>query len=207
VFFNTSCISNINNAKLNINIDNIRQTEILSLKNNNDDTTLYYIGSQVMEQSGFLNRNGEGYGYYAVTVSSSNSKAPNFVICGWVNGLTLFLPSLVGFPTDLKKFDITAYFYIFDSTGTMIRTYKNSNTFTKLAGLYYGQDPNKKASRYYSSLFKGMLEQANIQSDEINYLLKEAGPITNDNIQAARMKMTEYFKPIKPPEVKRNGKN
>jgi hypothetical protein len=193
-FFNVGCVSNINNTKLSINIDNIQQSEILPLKNSNDEMTLFYIGSQAMEQSGFLNREGQGYGYYAVAVSSSNDKAPNFFICGWINGLTLFLTSLIGFPTDLQEFNITAYLYIFDSNGTMIKVYKNSNTFTKVAGLYYGQDPNKKASQYYSLLFKGMLEQANMQKDEINYLLNEAGPITNDNMQNARMKITEFFK-------------
>jgi hypothetical protein len=100
---------------------------------------------------------------------------------------------LIGFPTDLQKFDVTAYLYIFDSTGTVIKVYKNADSFTKLAGLYYGQDPNKKASRYYSALFKTMLEQANRQSDEINYLLEAAGPITNENRQAARLKITEFF--------------
>jgi hypothetical protein len=194
VFLNTGCVSTINNAKLNIDIGNMSQAEILPLKNSNDDIILYYIGSQVMEQSGFLNRNGQGYGYYAVEVSSYNNKAPNFFIYGWINGLTLFLPSLIGFPTDLEEFDITAYLYIFDSSGTMIKVYKNSNSFTKLAGLYYGQNPNKKASKYYSLLFRGMLDPANKQSDEINYLLREAGPITTENMQAARLKIADFFK-------------
>jgi hypothetical protein len=110
-----------------------------------------------------------------------------------VNGLTLFTLSLIGFPTDLQDFNVTAFLYIFDSTGTMIKVYRDANTFTKTAGLYYGQDPNKKASRYYSALFKAMLEQANRQSDEINYLLEAAGPITNETMQAARLKITEFF--------------
>jgi hypothetical protein len=63
-----------------------------------------------------------------------------------------------------------------------------------MSGLYYGQDPHKKASRYYSILFKGILEQVNIQKDEINYLLKTAGPVTTENMQSARMKITEFFK-------------
>jgi hypothetical protein len=194
ILFITSCASTINKTKLNISIDNIQGTSILPLMNSNDDITLYHIGSQVMEQSNFLNRNGQHYGYYAVAVNNKNDKAPNFFICAWVNGLTLFIPSLIGFPTDLQEFYITAYLYIFDSSGNMIKVYKNSDTFTKLAGLYYGQDPNKKASKYYSHLFKGMLEQINTQSDEINYLLEKAGPITDDNMQSARLKITEFLK-------------
>jgi hypothetical protein len=192
-FFLAGCVSDINNTRLNIRVDNIQQAEILPLTGSNNELTLYHIGSQVMEQSGFLNREGQGYGYYAVSVKNTRDKAPNFFICGWVNGLTLFTLSLLGIPTDLEEFGVTAFLYIFDSAGTMIKVYRDSDTFTKLAGLYYGQDPNKKASRYYSALFKGLLEQANRQSAEINYLLRAAGPVTNENMQAAQTKLTEFF--------------
>jgi hypothetical protein len=193
IFFITGCVSNINNTRLNISIDNVQRSEILPLKNNNDNIDLYQIGSQVMEQSGFLSEYGKSYGYYAVNVSDSNDKAPNFFICTWVNGLTLFLPSLIGFPTDLQEFDLTAYLYIFDSAGTLIKTYKNTDSFEKLAGLYYGQNPNKKASLYYSRIFRAIIEQANLQNEEINYLLRKAGPITDENMQSARIKISEFF--------------
>jgi hypothetical protein len=197
MIFTTGCVSNINNTKLTINVDNIQQTEILPLKNGNDDVVLYKIGSQAMERSGFLNRHGQAYGYYAVKIENSKSQAPNFFICAWVNGLTLFVSSLVGFPTDLQEIDITAYLYIFDSAGTLIKVYKNSDSFNKLAGLYYGQNPNKKASLYYSNLFKGIMEVANSQSEEINYLLKEAGTITDENMQFGRRRITEFFELVK----------
>jgi hypothetical protein len=194
VLFNTSCISDINNANLNMNIDNFQKSEMLNLINSNDDIILYKLGSQIMEKSGFLDQNGQGYGYYAIALRSSKDFAPNKLFIGIFNGITLFIPSLIGIPTDLQDFDITAFLYIFDSTGTMIKVYKNSNTFRKLSGLYYGQDPDKKASEYYSILFKGILEQINLQNDEINYLLKKTGPITTENTQPARMKITEFFK-------------
>jgi hypothetical protein len=107
------------------------------------------------------------------------------------------VPSLVGFPTDLQEIDITAYLYIFDSAGTLIKVYKNSDSFNKLAGLYYGQNPNKKASLYYSKLFKEMIGTANLQNEEINYLLKKAGPITDENMQSGRKEITEFFKLVK----------
>jgi len=194
VFFSTSCVSDINNSKLNINIDNIQQSEMLKLINSNDDITLYKLGSQIMEKSGFLNKNEQGYGYYAIALKNSKDSAPNKLIIGLLNGLTVFTLSLIGIPTDLQEFDITAYLYIFDSTGTMIKVYKNANTFRKLSGLYYGQDPDIKASKYYSILFKGILEQINIQYEEINYLLRKTGPITIENTQPARMKITEFFR-------------
>lgn len=194
ILFFAGCVSNINNNALHIAMDTIPPSGILPLENSNDDVTLYYIGSQVMEQSGFLSRHGQGYGYYAVALYDSSENAPNFVICAWINGMTFFIPSLLGVPTDLQEFDISAYLYIFDSTGSMIKVYKNANSFTKLAGLYYGQNPNKKASRYYSSLFKRILEQAHTQSGEINYLLQKAGPISPDSMQDARAKITEFFK-------------
>ena len=194
VLFNAGCVSSIINAKLNIGINNVQQSEMLNLINSNDDVTLYNLGSQVMEKSGFLNQGEQKYGYYAIAVNDTSDKAPNLFILGWVNGLTLFVPSLVGFPTDLVEFDVTASLFIFNSAGTMIKTYRNSNSFTKMAGLYYGQDPHKKASRYYSILFKEILDQANTQKDEINYLLREAGPVTPENMQAARMQIMEFLK-------------
>jgi hypothetical protein len=194
MLFNTGCVSNINNTRLNLGIDNIQKSEILKLINSNDDITLCKLGSQIMEESGFLNQNGQGYGYYAIALKDRNDFAPNMLSLGFINVLTLYFLSLIGFPTDLQKFEITADLYIFDSTGTMIKVYRNSNSFNKMSGLYYGQDPHKKASQYYSILFKGILEQINIQKDEINYLLKTAGPVTTENMQSARMKITEFFK-------------
>jgi hypothetical protein len=194
MFFNTGCVSNINNTRLNLGIDNVHQSEILKLINSNDDITLYKLGSQIMEESGFLNKNEQGYGYYAIALKNSGDFAPNMLSLGFINALTLYSLSLIGFPTDFREFDITADLYIFDSTGTMIKTYRNSNSFNKIAGLYYGQNPHKKASQYYSILFKGILEQVNMQKDEINYLLKTAGPVTTENMQSARMKITEFFK-------------
>ncbi|MCL2138848.1 MAG: hypothetical protein FWH41_04880 [Treponema sp.] len=193
-FFNLGCVSTINDTKLNITIDNIKPVEILLLQNVSDNVTLYRIGSKVMEHSGFINQSGEKFGYYAITIESRNNVGHNYLIFGWINGLTLFIPSLIGFPTESTEFIMTANLFIFDSTGTFIKTYKNSNKFTKTTGLYYGHDPHKKASAYYSILFKEILELANIEKDEINFLLEEAGPITNDNIRSAREKITEYFK-------------
>jgi len=190
----TSCVSSVNNNRLNISITNVQKTEIFPLRSANVDLTLYSIGSHIMEQSGFSNGSGQSYGYYVVTVRNSQDKAPNFFICALVNGLTFFVPSLIGFPTDLETFDITANLYIFDSAGTIIKVYTKSDTFTKLAGLYYGQNPDKKASQYYSRLFKSLIEQANNQSGEINYFLRESGPVTNENLQSARAKIADYFK-------------
>ena len=194
VLFNAACVSGITNARLNLGVGNMQQSEILKLRNGNDDVTLYTMGSQIMEGSGFLNQDGQEYGYYVIAIIDSNDRAPNAFILGWVNGLTLFVPALIGFPTDLQEFDVTAVLYIFDSTGTMIKVYRNSNSFNKMAGLYYGQDPHKKASQDYSVLFREILNHANMQRDEINYLLREAGPITNENMQAARAKITEFFR-------------
>jgi len=36
----------------------------------------------------------------------------------------------------------------------MIKVYKNSNSFNKAGGLFWGQDPDKKASWYYSIFLK-----------------------------------------------------
>jgi hypothetical protein len=39
-----------------------------------------------------------------------------------------------------------------------------------------------------------MLEKAGLQSEEINYMLKQAGPITDENRLAGRTEITEFFK-------------
>jgi hypothetical protein len=188
------CLSTINDTRLNISIDNLGQSPVLPLRNFNHDINLYRLGSQIAEQSGFLNNAGQPYGYYTVGFRSRSDKAPNFFIFAWVNGLTLFVPSLIGFPTDLEEFDITAYFYIFDSAGVLIKMYTYTDSFTKLAGLYYGQDPNKKASRIYSALVKSILEQVSLQSAEINYFLEQAGPVSDDNRQAALVEIEGFLK-------------
>lgn len=194
VIFASGCISSVNVNKIDVSIENVNPSEILPLINSNDDITLFNIGAEVMENSGFIKKEEQNYGYYAVTVNSTNTMAPNFFICGFVNGITLFIPSLIGFPTDLQEFNLTAYLYIFNCEGTLIKIYRNSETFKKIAGLYYGQDPNKKASHFYTMLFSGILEQADSQKDEINFLLKNAGPVTNANMLAARTKITDFFK-------------
>ena len=189
----TGCVSSINNNKLDINLDKTGGSAILPLKNSSHEVTFYTIGAQVMERSGFLNQPGETYGYYAVKVTSSKDTAPNFIFIGWINGITFFTGSLFGFPTHLAEFTVTAYLYIFNAAGDLIKIYKYADDFTKLAGLYYGQDPNKKASAYYSRLFKGITDQAASESAEINYLLREAGPVTNETMWEARAKITEFL--------------
>jgi hypothetical protein len=190
----SGCVSTINSHRLDITITGMQKSQILPLKNGNDDLALSSIGAQVMEQSGFLDRTGQPYGYYAIAVKQSQNLVPFTWIVLYINSFTLYAPSLIGFPTDMEEFDITAYLCIFDSTGTMIKVYKKSDAFTQVAGLYYGQNPNKRASEYYSRLFKSIIEQVYIQSNEINYLLETVGPITNENMQAAQLKINEFFK-------------
>lgn len=188
------CVSNINYHRVDITITDMQKSEILPLKNGNDDLALSSIGSQVMEQSGFLDRTGQPYGYYAIAIKASQDIVPFAWFFFYINSFTLYVPSLIGFPTDWEEFDITAYLCIFDSTGTMIKVYKKSDTFTQVAGLYYGQNANKRAAWYYSRLFKNIIEQVYIQSNEINYLLETVGPITNENMQSAQLKINEFFK-------------
>ncbi|MDR2495174.1 MAG: hypothetical protein LBD24_08130 [Spirochaetaceae bacterium] len=189
----TGCVSSINENRLAVALDKTDRSAILPLKNCAHEVTFYDMGLQVMEHSGFLNRSGDDYGYYAVKVTSSYDWAPNFFIIGFINGITLFTGSLFGAPTDLRDFSITAYLYIFNAAGDFVRMYKYTDDFTKIAGLYYGQDPNKKASRYYSRLFKGITAQAAAESDEINYFLREAGPVTPEGALEARTKITEFL--------------
>jgi hypothetical protein len=194
ILFTTGCVSEINKARINLKINDIKKSELHKLINGNDDLNLYRLGLEAMEKTDFLNQNGQAYGYYAIEMEVVNDWAANTGLLGFFNTITLFIPSLIGVPTDVKKFDLTVKFYIFDSTGKMIKIYKNSNSFDKVGGLYWGQNPDKKASRYFSSLFKEILNQINVQTDEINYLLNEAGPVTVENMQAARVKITEFFK-------------
>jgi len=188
------CVSTINDTKLNISVDNIQQTEILPLKNGNNDITFYSIGSNVMEKSGFFCQNENKYGYYVIAMDSRNKEGRNQLIFGWINGLTLFIPSLLGFPTESSEITMTAYLYIFDSNGKLIKYYQNTNSFSQTTGLYYGKNPHGKASVYYSRLFTEILDQVNTQKDEINNSLENAGPITNDNMRIAQENIREYFR-------------
>ena len=197
LFLCYGCVSTINDTKLNISIDNIQQTEILPLKNGNNDITFYSIGSNIMEKSGFFSQNENKYGYYVIAMDSRNKEGRNQLIFGWINGLTLFIPSLLGFPTESSEITMTAYLYIFDSNGKLIKYYQNTNSFSQTTGLYYGQNPHRKASIYYSRLFTEILDHVNTQKDEINNSLRNVGPITNDNMRIAQENIREYFREIR----------
>ena len=87
VLLNTGCVSKINDSRLNMDLGNVRQSEILKLVNSNDDITLYNMGSQIMVESGFMNQSGQEYGYYAIAIYNYVDSAPNLFILGLVNGL------------------------------------------------------------------------------------------------------------------------
>ena len=83
-----------------MNVGNTQQSELLKLINSNDDLTLNKLGLQAMEESGFINQQEQAYGYYAIAIGSDHDYTPNLKPFGFINAFTLFIPALIGFPTD-----------------------------------------------------------------------------------------------------------
>jgi hypothetical protein len=100
---------------------------------------------------------------------------------------------LFGVPSEFANFNLKADLYIFDSAGNIIKHFEKTGSFRQVAGLYYGRNPTKNAARAFSGLFEEIFQMANIESCEINQLLIDAGPITEENKKQAVENINTYL--------------
>jgi len=92
---------------------------------------------------------------------------------------------LLGIPYETAHFQIQASLYIFDSEGKMVSRFIETGSFSQTAGLYYGHNPTRNAAAAFSKLFEEIFQTASMKSDEINHVLRAAGPITEKNREQA----------------------
>jgi hypothetical protein len=168
------CVSGIDRYEMDLTISS-RPSRILNLKCYEGLNLSFQQGEKLMK-SGFLDTSGEEYGYYVVEFKSGWDTG---TFDGWVGleSALLFIPSLIGVPTDKETLNVGAQLSIYDSNGTLVKQYQETGQFTKTAGLYYGHNPTKRAAKEMRKLFAKIQEKADRDSDAINYQLLAAGPV------------------------------
>lgn len=181
-----------------INVSSNVTSKILNLKNSGDGNTS--LADRVMK-NGFLST-GEEYGYYTMNLSAreagySEGYPHNFynaAVPAIFGGLTLGIPFLLGVPTEITDFVLSAKLDILDSNGNTIKSYSDSETITKAAGLYYSGDSTYKANDAFYRLVRNVQRRAAADSNVINTALLAAGPIGTDQSVPA-VSVPQYYEP------------
>jgi len=143
-------------------------------------------------KSGFLNTEGEEYGYYDVRFEVITKN--NFSLLARLFGMSgPFM--LFGLPIANEQFTLVAHFYIFDSNGNLVKHYSNTDAFKQTVNIYNtGSAPTKKGTRQFSKLFDVIFDEAANDSDAINVALQEAGPVANDaNLAEVQANIDRFF--------------
>jgi hypothetical protein len=187
------CVSFIEPRKMDLAAENT-SGQILNLKFAGDPSGDYTAQAEKLVKSGFLNTQGEEYGYYDIRFEIiTRDYSPAITSLYYVPAF-LVLP-LLGVPTAGENFTIAAHFYIFDSRGNIVKHYANSATFKVWVGLYYGGNSTKKGTAKFSALFDGIFDQAALESSEINQTLLDAGPVSgNAGMELVQANIDQYFK-------------
>jgi hypothetical protein len=187
------CVSFIEPRKMDLTAEN-DSGQILNLKFAGDPSGDYTSQAEKLVKSGFLNTQGEEYGYYDVRFEIITRDYDPAVTLLYYVPAFLVLPVL-GAPTAGENFTITAHFYIFDSRGNIVKHYADSSTFKVWVGLYYGGNSTRKGAARFSTLFNGIFDQAVLESPEINQALVDAGPVSaNDDMNLVQANIDRYFK-------------
>lgn len=148
------------------------QTQYKKLSTEND------ISISKMEMKlfdGYFDETEPQYGYAVLEYESEMLEG---AMSCWAATLVTIPLYFVGFPTDSADFNLTAKFSIYDSYGNLVKTFSKTDRFYRVAGIYYGKNPTKKAAKCFSALFTELFEAAAHQSRTINEALLAAGPIT-----------------------------
>lgn len=203
-----SCVNTVQLTKMDLATEK-KSPVILNLKNAGtvDSNIDFFMQSERLLKGSLLQMNGDEWGYYDVTYRVDEgehaSKGLSYTV-----GSTLGVWALLGLPTDIVRFDLSASLYLFDSNGNLVREYHDRNNFIQVAGLYYGYNPTKRVAKKFSKLYEKMFELAWLQSNEINKSLKKAGKVTEEKDEAARQKIKEFYennKTAAKPESFREG--
>jgi len=189
----SGCVSFIDTHKMDLSAKN-KSGQILNLKFAGDAGEQYSAQAEKMVKNGFLNSQGEEYGYYDVRFEVTTKEyRPLTVYLAYVPA---FIPLfLFGIPTGGEQFTLVAHFYIFDSNGNMVKHYSNNNSYKQTVSLYRnGDGATKKGSQEFAKLFDVIFDKAASESDEINAALQEAGPVANNtNIEEVQANIDRYF--------------
>ena len=180
VVFGIECATppDLQRVQLSSNIS----SQILNLRNSGDGNVNAVRADSVMK-NGFLNT-GEEYGYYTLSIGTDNVRYNdsrfeeyNELYIWFVLIFTVTLGFWLGAPFDISEYDLTVNMDILDCNKNIIRSYSDSTRISKAAGMYYGGDATRKASRAFTRMIRNIQQQAAIESSLINEELQAAGPI------------------------------
>jgi len=189
----SSCVSFIDTRKMNLDANNTSD-KILNLKYAGDADEILAAAAEKMVKNGFLNSHEEEYGYYDVRYEV-DTQSGNF------RGIMLYIPilwvaPLLGVPTGVSQFHLTAHFYVFDSNGIIVKHYSNSKDYNQVFGLYYQNGyATKKGAKEFSQLFNAIFDEAARDSAAINEALRQAGPVSgNSSITEVQASIDRFFR-------------
>jgi hypothetical protein len=177
-----ACVSFPDYEKMDIQTPQNNSHSILNLRNESNLRASLLRQSERIMKSGFLDVSTEEYGYFSIGMEQSSLYSQPSTPILILSGATLFFGYpvwlLLGIPSDRGEGNFTATLRIYDSNGTLIKTYTETTRVVKYAGLYYSGDMTEKAATQYTKLFESIFESAQMQSAEINRALRAAGPLT-----------------------------
>lgn len=168
---------------------------ILNLRNYRQSSIDLLRQSENLVRGHLVQQGGQEYGYFYVDYDYSNAYVEDqAMLMVLIHSLFGFALIPLGFPTASEDFSLYAYLYVFDSQGNLVKEYKEYDSFTHVAGLYYGYHPTRRAARRFSKMYDNIFELATLHSQEINDALRKAGPITEENKESGREAIDNYFK-------------
>ncbi len=162
---------------------------ILRLRNYGNIRVDFFKQSEKLIREHLIKKEGEEYGYYVLKYKSD--RYDDYYL--YLNIMTYGILSLFGCPTSGADFDLTAYLYIFDSNGLLIKEYKKSDSTRQIAGIYYGHNPTKKLEKKYSEIYEKIFENVAMDAEQINNFLLKSGPLNAEKTKKAKSNIKAFF--------------
>lgn len=193
-FLAQGCVGLVRYRDMNLQ-SQVKNPAILNLHNYESSNVTYYKQAEKLIRGTLLKNEGDEYGYYVLKYKNKRTVEDGSIFFWTVMLGSLFwgIPQLCGFPTDAQDFDLTAYLYIFDSNGKLVRKYDKTLSYRQRRGLYYGHNPTRNVEKKYSKLYEQIFDQARLEAEEINSLLLQSGAIKEENRKNAKANIEEFF--------------
>lgn len=182
------CVGLVRYRDMNLQTQ-VKEPSILNLHNYASSDIAYFRQAEKLIRGKLVKSEGDEYGYYVIKYKSVRCNE-NWI---YLNIFTCGLLCLFGGPISDAEFDLTAYLYIFDSNGKLLKEYKREGYVKQTAGLYYGHNPTKKVEQKYSELYEKIFSLASREAEEINAQLLESGPIRDEKRADAKANIEKYF--------------
>jgi hypothetical protein len=188
----SGCVSYIDTHKMDV-VSKNKSGQILNLKFSGDAGEQYTAQAEKLVKNGFLNTQGDKYGYYDVRFEViTEDYFPLITRFFRMSGpLVLF-----GLPVGGEQFTLVAHLYIFDSSGNLVKHYSNTNAYKQTVTIYNAGSgaATKKGAKEFVKLFDVIFDEAASDSNTINAALQKAGPVSsNSGTAEIQANIDRYF--------------